>query len=463
MVPMLTCGLVRWNFAFATVDLPFSGVSSSLRSWLVRLIRLRHSLRCSFARRLRDDFLGDVARNLGVGVELHRVARPSLRLGPEVADVAEHLRQRDERLDDPGSPAFVHGLDLATPRVEVTDHVAHVLLGRGDLDCHHRLEQYRVGPARGGLERHRTGDLERHLGRVDLVVAAVEQGQLHAHERVAGEDAVLHGFLRAGVDGWDELPRDASTGDRVDELVRRSVRAHLERLKLDLHLRVLARATGLLLVDVVLTLDDPADRLAVGHLRLADVRLDLELAAHAIDEDLQVELAHPLDDRLAGLLVVLDLERRVLFGELLDRGAQLLLVALRLRLDGNRDDRVWERHRLEHDRLLRIGQRVAGRRLLQTRDGDDVTGAGTWQLLTLVRVHLIDLADALLAALGRVEHLAAVVHDAGVDPQIGELAQVLVSGDLEGKRRERLGLVGAALGHGLAVEQQALDVIDIER
>jgi hypothetical protein len=26
MVPMLTCGLVRWNFAFATVDLPLSGV-----------------------------------------------------------------------------------------------------------------------------------------------------------------------------------------------------------------------------------------------------------------------------------------------------------------------------------------------------------------------------------------------------------------------------------------------------
>src|SRR3712207_8876909 len=43
----------------------------------------------------------------------------------------------------------------------------------------------------------------------------------------------------------------------------------------------------------------------------ADVGLDLELAPHAVDEDLQVELAHPGDDGLAGLLVEADLEGRV--------------------------------------------------------------------------------------------------------------------------------------------------------
>jgi hypothetical protein len=49
------------------------------------------------------------------------------------------------------------------------------------------------------------------------------------------------------------------------------------------------------------TLDGLLDRLAVGHLRLADVGLDLELALHAVDEDVEVQLAHALDDRLAGL------------------------------------------------------------------------------------------------------------------------------------------------------------------
>ena len=45
------------------------------------------------------------------------------------------------------------------------------------------------------------------------------------------------------------------------------------------------------------------DRLAVGDLRPADVRVDVELALQAVDDDLEVELAHAGDQRLAGLLV----------------------------------------------------------------------------------------------------------------------------------------------------------------
>ena len=58
-----------------------------------------------------------------------------------------------------------------------------------------------------------------------------------------------------------------------------------------------------------------ADRLAVGHLRPPDVGLDLELAQQAVDDDLQMELAHARDDRLAGLVVVGDPERRILLGQ----------------------------------------------------------------------------------------------------------------------------------------------------
>ena len=58
-----------------------------------------------------------------------------------------------------------------------------------------------------------------------------------------------------------------------------------------------------------------ADRLAVDDLRAAHVRLDAVLALHAVDEDLEVQLAHAGDHRLAGLLVGLDLEGRVLLGQ----------------------------------------------------------------------------------------------------------------------------------------------------
>src|SRR3954453_14900256 len=231
MVPMLTCGLVRWNFAFATGVLLWTvsfrspgtpdkaiGTLSTARARAVldgphAPQRFRPG---SGTRRFRDDLLRHVLRNLGVGVELHAVAGPALGLRPKVTHVAEHLGERHQRLDDPGAGALLHRLDDATPRVEVADDVAHVVLGRRDLDGHHRLEQRGVGLAGRLLHHHRTGDLERHLGRVDLVVLTVQQRQLDTDQRVAGQHAVLHGVLRTGVHRRDVLPRDAATGHGVD-------------------------------------------------------------------------------------------------------------------------------------------------------------------------------------------------------------------------------------------------------
>ena len=79
----------------------------------------------------------------------------------------------------------------------------------------------------------------------------------------------------------------------------------------DLDAAELARAARLLLVGVV-DVDLLREILAIRHLRRADVGLDLELALHAIDEDLEVELAHPLDDRLARFMIGRHAERRIL-------------------------------------------------------------------------------------------------------------------------------------------------------
>src|ERR1700754_3580657 len=98
MVPMLTCGLVRSNFAFATGVLLWTvsflspgtpdkaiGTLSTARACAVRDAphapqRFGQVLgtRC-----LGDDLLSHVLRNLGVGVELHAVARPTLGLRPQ--------------------------------------------------------------------------------------------------------------------------------------------------------------------------------------------------------------------------------------------------------------------------------------------------------------------------------------------------------------------------------------------
>src|SRR5688572_5607680 len=119
MVPMLTCGLVRSNFAFATLSsLDGASCRCTTDRWDGGLPGHRAGL-VLLAGTLGDDLLGHVRRYLGVRVELHRVARAALGLRPQVADVAEHLRQRDERLDDAVAAALLHRLDHAATAVEV--------------------------------------------------------------------------------------------------------------------------------------------------------------------------------------------------------------------------------------------------------------------------------------------------------------------------------------------------------
>jgi hypothetical protein len=102
--------------------------------------------------------------------------------------------------------------------------------------------------------------------------------------------------------------------------------------------------------------------------------------------------------------------------------AELFLVALGLGLDGQRDDRLGEVHRLEHDGLLLVAQRVAGAHLLQADGRRDVAGVDLLDLLTLVGVHLQEAAHPLGALLGRVVDDEPGREHARVDADEGELA-----------------------------------------
>src|SRR6056297_64517 len=70
----------------------------------------------------------------------------------------------------------------------------------------------------------------------------------------------------------------------------------------DLGFTELTRTTRLFLVGVG-NLDFASERFTIGHLRRADIRFDLEFALHAIDKNVEVEFAHPLDDRLTALVI----------------------------------------------------------------------------------------------------------------------------------------------------------------
>ena len=68
--------------------------------------------------------------------------------------------------------------------------------------------------------------------------------------------------------------------------------------------------------------DRLGDRFFVRDLRLADVRFDFELAAQAIEDDLEMQFAHAGDDRLLRLFVGAHAERRIFLREARQRACR---------------------------------------------------------------------------------------------------------------------------------------------
>ena len=211
---------------------------------------------------------------------------------------------------------------------------------------------------------------------------------------------------------------------------------------------ILTTTTGLT-DELALSLLDVVTRgLAVGDLGLTDVGVNLELAEQTVDDDLEVQLTHAGDDGLAGLVVGVHLEGRVLLGELGEREAHLVLLGLGLGLDGNVDNGVRELHGLEHDLVALGAQCVTGGGVLEAHGGEDVAGLAGVLVDTLVGVHLEDAAQTLALAVGGVHHVGAGLGLTGVDAEERQLTDKRVRGDLEGKRGERL-VVGRLAGDGV--------------
>src|SRR5207302_10582808 len=126
----------------------------------------------------------------------------------------------------------------------------------------------------------------------------------------------------------DEFLRYPAALDAVDEFVA------LARLRLELEPDVAVLAAAARLLDeLALHFERLLEGLAVGHLRLAHRGLDAEFALHAVDDDLEVQLAHARNDGLARFLVGMHAERRVFLREATERHAHRLLVDPGLRLD----------------------------------------------------------------------------------------------------------------------------------
>ena len=99
----------------------------------------------------------------------------------------------------------------------------------------------------------------------------------------------------------------------------------------------------------------------------------------------QVQLAHAADQGLAGFLVFAGTEGRVLPLHHLEHVGELLALGRAFRLDGHGDDRLGEVDRFQQDRLMGVAQRVAGYRVPQADDADDVASLDFRDLLAARR------------------------------------------------------------------------------
>src|SRR5690606_10540222 len=322
-----------------------------------------------------------------------------------------------------------------------------------------RLKQTQAGLAGRLAHRRTTGDFEGHDRAVDVMIGTVDQRHFHVDHREAGEHARLDDFADTLLNARDVFLRNRPARDGI---TKDKTCTGLARLDNNLDPRELTRTTRLLLVGVV-EFGPLGEAFAIRHLRCTDVCFHPEFPAHAIDNDVEMQFAHALDDRLAALDVGRHAEGRILLGKAVEGDAPLFLVRLGLRLDGNLDHRLGEFHPLQNNRLRRLAQRVSGRGVFQAGHGDDIAGAGFLRLFPAVGMHLKHAANALAGALYGVQRRRAGFQNARIDAHEGQRADERIAHHLEGEAGERLVIGRQALDVLLGLRIDAVRAADIDR
>ena len=98
--------------------------------------------------------------------------------------------------------------DTAAAGVDIADNVAHVLLRHRYLYLHDRLKKYRACLCHSILERHGSGNVECHLGGVDLMVGTVVYICAYAQYRESAKDTSLCSLFDTLADSRDVFLRN---------------------------------------------------------------------------------------------------------------------------------------------------------------------------------------------------------------------------------------------------------------
>ena len=224
---------------------------------------------------------------------------------------------------------------------------------------------------------------------------------------------------------------------------------------------VLTTSAGLLRI-LVFLINRLGKGFLVSNLRSTYVCFYVELTKQTVNDDLKVKLTHTCDNGLAGFLVGVCLEGRVLFRQLLQRIGKLILTSLGLGLDCELDNGIRELHGLQNNRSGLIAKGITGCRNLQTYCCSDIAGEYLFQLRSLVRMHLKNTADTLLLILGGVQNVRTGLAGSGINTHECELSDEGIGDNLECQCREGLGIRGMSLNF-VSVQIGSLDCRDIKR
>src|SRR6266540_776958 len=356
-----------------------------------------------------DDFRQKVPRHGLEAAVLRRPQGASLRRRPDRGGEAEHLRDRRLRVYDRDLPFLADVLDHPAPALDVADRGAHVVLRDVDEDLLDRLQEDASGLDHRAVDRGSGGGDDLRGPAVDgvLVELRVDEAHLQRHAFLRRERAAVHRLREGLLDQFHRLVEILDPFRRIEQHVRvldphdvlRVVPVHPELLellredlrildalagrdlagadrgddllleRLDLHIEAVVLVRGLAferpaLAAHALPVDDDGSARRDG---------DLVVVLNAVDRDLEVEFAHPRDQVLPGLLVDLHLDARIRLCEQAQRLDEFRQVRRRLRLDGDRDDRIGVvDDLLEGLHLLVVAHGRAGDRVPQADHRDHV-------------------------------------------------------------------------------------------
>ena len=155
-----------------------------------------------------------------------------------------------------------------------------------------------------------------------------------------------------------------------------------------------------------------------------------------------MKLAHAGDNRLTCLLICISSESRVFLCQLHESDCHLLLTCFCLGLDSDLDNGIREFHRLKHDGMLVVAERVARADILQTYCRCNIACLNLRNFLSVVSVHFKDTTHSLTLGFCRVVYCRTGLNLAGVNTEESQLTHEGVSHNLERESRERTVYLG---------------------